>query len=676
MKITKNTNIAFDNILADSLGIKTVLNNFRRDIEMVCDESEDSVDIKLIASSSLKDDQYEIYIDKSSLIVKGKTDIEVILGIYKVSELLLGIHPFWFWNDQHCEECKVLEIEDGYKYISSIPRVRYRGWFINDEVLLEKWDYAHSETLKWEMVIETLIRCGGNTIILGTDTNSLELEELVRKHGIYSTHHHAQPLGAEMFLRKYPGEKSSFDENPNLFLNLWEDAIKRQLASNVIWNVGFRGQGDRPFWLDDEKYETSESRGKVISDILQIQVDLVKKYDSNAIITTNIYGEVMELYKEGYIVVPDGVIKLWADNGYGKMVSRRSSNHNPRINSMPNVDRDGDNNGIYYHASFYDLQAANHITRLGLPYEEIRSELNGVINNKGNKLWMINASNIKPHIETLDYISKLWIEDISSESYLEQYTKSFYSSCASEVKVLLQKWEKTAVKYGYYNDEVAGDQFPNYVSRILINMLVTNKLDINHRLAWFCSSTSILDIIEKYESISDLAINNYKNLLNKIEKVKLKLNKLERIRLESSLEMQTKLMYFSFLGAKKVCESIKAFKENDYLVSFYYAGNAGEYYTKSDLAMRSSEHGKWDDFYQNDCLTDVKFTSIKLKALMSYIRCYEPGMNHIVWHRKFLHEQSESNIILLTNVENHVNDEKLYFEMKKIFEETNNGILV
>jgi len=32
---------------------------------------------------------------------------------------------------------------------------------------------------------------------------------------------------------------------------------------------------------------------------------------------------------------PDDVIKIWADSGYGKMVSRRQENHNPRIYALP-----------------------------------------------------------------------------------------------------------------------------------------------------------------------------------------------------------------------------------------------------------------------------------------------------------------------------------------------------
>lgn len=44
----------------------------------------------------------------------------------------------------------------------------------------------------------------------------------------------------------------------------------------IIWNLGFRGQGDTPFWENDPQYDTPEKRGQLISSIMQEQYDLVK----------------------------------------------------------------------------------------------------------------------------------------------------------------------------------------------------------------------------------------------------------------------------------------------------------------------------------------------------------------------------------------------------------------
>ena len=36
--------------------------------------------------------------------------------------------------------------------------------------------------------------------------------------------------------------------------------------------------------------------------------------------------------------IPEDVILIWADNGYGKMVSRRQGNHNPRVSALPLIE--------------------------------------------------------------------------------------------------------------------------------------------------------------------------------------------------------------------------------------------------------------------------------------------------------------------------------------------------
>jgi hypothetical protein len=100
------------------------------------------------------------------------------------------------------------------------------------------------------MVFETLLRCGGNMVIPGTDKNALRYRTLASEMGLYITHHHAEPLGAEMFARAYPD-------------------------------------------------------------------------------------------------LPADVIKIWADNGYGKMVSRRQMNHNPRIAALP-PENDSGKHGICF----------------------------------------------------------------------------------------------------------------------------------------------------------------------------------------------------------------------------------------------------------------------------------------------------------------------------------------
>ena len=74
-------------------------------------------------------------------------------------------------------------------------------------MLLSEWQVDGSNQIVWEMVFESLLRCQGNMVIPGTDLNSKKQRQLARDMGLWITHHHAEPLGAEMFLRAYPTQR-------------------------------------------------------------------------------------------------------------------------------------------------------------------------------------------------------------------------------------------------------------------------------------------------------------------------------------------------------------------------------------------------------------------------------------------------------------------------------------
>ena len=86
-----------------------------------------------------------------------------------------------------------------------------------------------------------------------------------------------------MFARVYPDQAPSYLEHPDLFEELWEQAILAQKDHKVVWNVGFRGQGDRPFWSDDRRFNTPEERGKLISRIMRRQCELIREYVANPV---------------------------------------------------------------------------------------------------------------------------------------------------------------------------------------------------------------------------------------------------------------------------------------------------------------------------------------------------------------------------------------------------------
>ena len=394
--------------------VRHAIEAFTRDMKKTLPEGKQNM-ITLSYDISLGDEDYVVrFPDNDTMNIYASHDLGFIYALYYISETFMYVDPFWFWMDQTINKQEIVNIP-AQDYYSAPSKIKFRGWFLNDEVLISHWAPEGNKDIPWEMAFEAILRCGGNMVIPGTDSNSREYRQLASDMGLWITHHHAEPLGAEMFARAYPDKEASFDKYPELFRGLWKKAVEEQKNQKVIWNLGFRGQGDKPFWADDPKYDTPQKRGKLISDIINEQYEIVRSSVKNPICCTNLYGEITQLYRDGFLDIDKDIIRVRADNGFGKMVSRRMGNYDPRTPSLPDNDADG-KNGIYYHVSFYDLQAANHITMLPNKVEMVYDELNSAFDSGCRDFLIVNASNIRPHAYFLDAVRRIWFgEDFDGE---------------------------------------------------------------------------------------------------------------------------------------------------------------------------------------------------------------------------------------------------------------------
>ena len=278
--INAGTRIEYDG--ADGAVINAV-NILSRDIKKKFTDPTRGNIIKLMRDASLGKEQFTVTVGET-ITVAASDSLGFVYGLLYISEKFLGILPFWFWMDQKIEKTDEITVKAGV-YKSVKPAVKYRGWFINDEVLIMKWAIDGDSDEPWRMAFEALLRCGGNMVIPGTDKNSRLHRRLAADMGLWITHHHAEPLGAEMFARAYPDLKPNYLDYPDLFQKLWEDAVTEQKDGKTIWCLGFRGQGDAPFWSHDTsgKFDTDEKRGKMISDIIELQRRIVLKHVKNPV---------------------------------------------------------------------------------------------------------------------------------------------------------------------------------------------------------------------------------------------------------------------------------------------------------------------------------------------------------------------------------------------------------
>lgn len=669
MILTSNLNLSWQTEQTSVL--RRACNRFLRDISMTLAPSDAApAELAIASDGMLSPESYAISIAERGIRIVGADELGTVYALLFLSEKFLGVTPLWYWNDQVFIRQPFIEIPEGSFSSPAFP-FRYRGWFINDEVLLDAWGQDRydarsgiTENEAFEMAMEALLRLGGNMVIPGTDHNSHKFRRLAADMGFWITHHHAEPLGARMFARTYPDLVPSYSLYPELFERLWRDAIEEQKENKVIWNIGFRGQGDRPFWADDPSYDTPQKRGALISSLITRQYEILCEYMDNPICCTNLYGEVMELYRQGHISLPEQVICIWADNGYGKMVSRRQGRHNPRVEALP--PSPVGKHGIYYHASFYDLQAASHITMLPNSTQFVEKELRRAMDRGVHEFLVVNCSNVRPHTYMLDHIAHIWGKEAPS------YTSLYFPRHAAETEGLYQQYFRSMLSYGPNEDDHAAEQYYHYTMRAICHGWLAGRFDTPEEdLLWLAPEKNLSAQVAAIRDIGARGLGQMRDYYLSCAACAGRILKADgpdsgELRLfQDSILLQSTIHYKSLLAQLNVCDAYEVFRQGHFEDAFIQIGQAVEYLQEILFAMEAAGHGKWQGFYDNDCLTDIKFTAYTLEKIMGYIRNEGDGPHFYRWFGQYMNNDAGKKVVLITNMRNHPKDWELYLAMRQ-----------
>jgi hypothetical protein len=601
------------------------------------------------------------------LHVVGSDDLGIIYGLLYISHTYLGVDPFWFWADKspQTHQTIAVPIKD---YIAPTPRIRFRGWFVNDEVCLIGWTDIYPPPKEiWQPVFETLLRCGGNMVIPGTDLprNGVHFQ-LAAEMGLWITHHHAEPLGAEMFLRAFPDQEASYDKNGPLFEKIWREAIITNKDKKVIWVLGFRGQGDTPFWADDPSYDTPERRADLIGRAIAKQYQILCEYVPNPVCAAYLYGEITDLYRKGYLKFPEGIIKIWADNGYGRMVSRRQWNDNPRVPSLPGANDSGPH-GLYYHVTFHDLQASSHLTLLSVPPELIAQELSTAFNAGADRYLLVNCGNIRPHLYMLDLVRKLWLDGrVDLQQLHSEFGERFLESTPAAALACYRQYFETTIAYGPHADDRAGDEFYHHPCReIITHWLKGAAEEPEVSLFWAAGQLSFTEQVRWFEKICVESLPRWEALYQKCLQALTQLNKEEGVFFKDNLIFAVELHLSGCKGLLSCCQSYLAYGQDDYPRAFVYASEAIKNYTEGTQAMDEAEHDQWRHFYRADWLTNVRCTIYCLESLRHYLRVVGDGPLFFTWYKQYVIPQTERRVLLENTQRRTLSDDELATLLQK-----------
>ena len=397
---------------------------------------------------------YKIFnVGENGLAIVGSEPRGTMFGVYEFTEKFLGVEPLYFFSGLEPEKKSEIVLKD-VSIASKEPTVKYRGWFINDEDLLTEFyptegdrhiDYVYYNQVVnsklMRRVFEALVRARFNTAIpasfldIGNPPEETILKEAVRR-GVYVSAHHIEPLGVSGFTffnywtakgKKKEELTFSYFTSKDQMIETWRHyAEKWSKYPDVIWQVGLRGVGDRPMWFADKNIpDSDEYRGKIISEALAKQTEIIKEFDkrANPPITTTLWAEGALLYKQGYIKIPDGVMVIFSDNCPGWKMQ----------DDFNTIDREPNRKyGIYYH---HQLWSSGPHLASAVPPSQTYKVVAEAIEKRSAEYVVMNVSNIREFVVGAETSAKMLFDfkSVAPDGGLAAFMNEYFGKHAGKM---------------------------------------------------------------------------------------------------------------------------------------------------------------------------------------------------------------------------------------------------
>jgi hypothetical protein len=273
-------------------------------------------------------ESHRVWVDPATnyIYLEGADMRGTIFAIYTFSEKILGVPPLWYWCSWEPDIKKEIVIPGDLDLYFKSPQVRFRAWVPNDTDLFGPWcKQSDDNNNLW---LETMLRLKLNTV---ESYNTVDVPYRmvghamqVSQYGMVLTSHHVITLNASIGLwDKYWKIMHGMETPPELSLanedkliQFWRYCAETVAKSGIenLWNISFRGNGDKPFWATfPDAPEDEKERGKIINKMLNIQMDIIREYfgEQNPYVRITFYDEMADLLAKGYVTPPAGENMIW-----------------------------------------------------------------------------------------------------------------------------------------------------------------------------------------------------------------------------------------------------------------------------------------------------------------------------------------------------------------------------
>lgn len=326
---------------------------------------------------------------KKALVIVGSNKRGTIYGIYSLSEQI-GVSPWYWWADVPIKKHDHLYIDHDLQLVD-MPRVKYRGIFLNDEApALSNWvkeKYGNYNHQFYEKVFELLLRLKANYLWPAMWNNAFADDDkqnmvLADEYGIVmGTSHHEPMMRADKEWNRYGKGPWEYSTNAKNLYDFWLAGAKRNKNYESVYTLGMRGQADTPM-SEGENVQLLE---KIVHDQREIlsKVNDDKKIEDIPQVWA-LYKEVQGFYERG-MRVPDDVTLLWCDDNWGNIRRLPTVNERRRAGGA----------GIYYHLDYVGGPRSYRWINT-VPIAKIQEQMNLAYTYDATKIWIVNVGDLKP----------------------------------------------------------------------------------------------------------------------------------------------------------------------------------------------------------------------------------------------------------------------------------------
>lgn len=352
-----------------------------------------------------------------ALVIVGANKRGTMYGIYSLSEQI-GVSPWYWWADVPVKKQSQLYIDKNLQ-LTEIPKVKYRGIFLNDEApALTQWvteKYGNYNAQFYEKVFELLLRLKANFLWPAMWNNAFADDDpqniiLADEYGIVmSTSHHEPMMRADKEWNRYGKGPWEYSQNSENLYNFWVDGVKRNKPYESMYTLGMRGQQDEPM-SEGENIGLLE---KIVSDQRKILGDVFGKDQlTNVPQVWALYKEVQGFYEHG-MRVPDDVILLWCDDNWG----------NIRRLPTPEERKRAGGAGVYYHFDYVGgPRSYRWINTVSIA--KIWEQMHLAYTYEANQIWVVNVGDLKPMEYPIEFfLNMAWNPEAWPKERIPEFAK-------------------------------------------------------------------------------------------------------------------------------------------------------------------------------------------------------------------------------------------------------------